>query len=116
MIGRSFRPRLGAILLLALLELCGLGLGTVSFVAPAAAQFFDDRFPFLGEWRNRSNNNGGSWNRDFRDRDRDWRDWRENRPAPPQDFSKAPAARKADPAAPAPATTIVVVGDSMADW
>lgn len=111
----SYRPRLGAILLLALVELCALGIGVLSFVAPANAQFFDDRFPFLGDRRNRGNS--GSWNRDFRDRDRDWRDWRGGeRPAPPQDFSKAPAPRKPDLAAPAPTTDIVVLGDSMADW
>jgi hypothetical protein len=116
MTGRNYRPRVGAILVLALLELCALGAGTLVFVAPANAQFFDDRFPFLGDRRNRSNNNNGSWNRDFRDRDRDSRDWRENRPAPPQDFSKAPAPKKPDPVAPAAPTSIVVMGDSMADW
>jgi hypothetical protein len=115
---RSYQPRLGAICVLAclaLVDLCAPGGGVVGFVTPAAAQFFDDRFPFLGDRRNRSNNNS-FWNRDYRDRDRDWRDWRDNRPAPVQDFSKAPAPKKADPAA-APATTsIVVLGDSMADW
>src|SRR5215204_7008658 len=104
----SYRPRLGAICVLALVELCVLGAGPPAFVAPANAQFFDDRFPFLGDRRNRSNNNNGSWNRDFRDRDRDWRDLRENRPAPPQDFSKAPAPKKPDPAAPAVTTSIVI--------
>jgi hypothetical protein len=115
MAGWNYRPRLGAICVLALVELWTLGAGTVGFVAPAEAQFFDDRFPFLGDRRNRSNNSG-FWNRDYRDRDRDSRDWRENRPAAAQDFSKAPAARKPDAAAPATTTNIVVMGDSMADW
>jgi hypothetical protein len=114
---RSYRPRLRALCLLAglaLVELCAPHGGPVGFVTPASAQFFDDRFPFLGDRRNRSNNS--NWNRDFRDRDRDWRDWRENRPAPVQDFSKAPAPKKPDAAAAPAITNIVVMGDSMADW
>jgi len=79
----------------------------------AGAQFFDDRFPFQSR------------------RQRGQFDWFEPAPlerpreraapqqerAPPPDYSKAPAPKKADPNAEAAVTTpIMVFGDAMADW
>jgi hypothetical protein len=50
----------------------------------------------------------------------DWFEQRQepqSRPAPAPDYSRAPASKKADPAAEAAVTTpILVIGDSMADW
>lgn len=60
---------------------------------PAAAQFFDERFPFFG------------------------------RPPPlyapppkPTDYSHAPAPKKSEKADPSELNVVVVMGDSMADW
>jgi uncharacterized protein len=80
--------------------------------APAGAQLFDDRFPF----QNRRQQPRGPF------------DWfypqpqpEEQRPAappqPPPDYSKAPAPKKAEAKTDAAAlTSIMVLGDSMADW
>src|ERR1700678_1378991 len=74
--------------------------------APSSAQLFDDRFPF----QNRRQQRGPF----------DWfgpQPQYEERSAPPQDFSRAPAAKKADPKAEtAVQTPIMVFGDAMADW
>ncbi len=90
--------RLAALLLLAGAEATTLAALIPVFTAPAAAQFFDDRYPFLER----------RWRRQPRFIEEDDR--------PPVNYSKAPAAaaRKAD--APAPETTVLVMGDSMADW
>jgi hypothetical protein len=71
--------------------------------APAGAQLFEDRFPFQSR------------------RQRGPFDWFEPAPqqerAPPPDYSRAPAPKKADPKAEAAVTTsIMVFGDAMADW
>ncbi len=75
-------------------------LGGVVLSGPAQAQFFpffDDRYPFM----------------DRRRAPREMYQPRE-RPPPPADYSRAPPpTRKADQAA---QKTIVVLGDSMADW
>lgn len=74
----------------------------VQTTGPAQAQFFfDDRYPFLDRRR------GPYYDpREYQQRER---------PQPPADYSRAPAAaaRKPDQA---PSKTIVVLGDSMADW
>jgi uncharacterized protein len=62
---------------------------------PAGAQRFEDFFPFFQQKGRRS------W---FAPPERD---------APPLDYSKAPAPKKADAV---PQTPIMVFGDSMADW
>jgi hypothetical protein len=83
----------------ALVASAGASALTVAVVLtrPAAAQFFfDDRFPFQGDYYRRPRQSYPSY-----------------APAQPVDSSRAPAARKADPAA---TTTVVVMGDSMADW
>lgn len=60
---------------------------------PAAAQFFDDRYPFQ--------------TRRFLDFQPDEK---------PVDYSRAPAPKKADKADVQPTTRILVFGDSLADW
>jgi uncharacterized protein len=84
---------------------------------PVLAQFWGDR-PSGGS----SNHRSGGWGWDDwgdRHRQRPGRDFfpffgeRYDRPAPAVDNSKAPAPRKLETP---PTSTVVVVGDSMADW
>lgn len=109
----SGRILLGA-LLLALAEFVAvLGL-TAAATGPAAAQF-DDRFPFMGRMRRPSApipNNGGFFGNfgnfgNFNDQPRPAPVIENNTKAPP------PARKTTDSA---PLTSVVVVGDSMADW
>ncbi len=86
--------------MLGMVALAG-GLGLAALLAPPAnAQFFDDRYPFF----------------DPRGRQRFWNDSPPAVEERPVDYSRAPApaARPAD--APAPTTTVMVLGDSLADW
>src|SRR5262249_21005321 len=64
---------------------------------PAGAQFWD--YPF--------------WGRRPGSPQREWSPWRDSRPQPPADASKAPSPRKQEGA---PTNTVLVLGDSMADW
>ncbi len=75
---------------------CG-ALALAGAAGPARAQFFDDRYPFF----------------DPRGRRQFIEPQFEERPA---DYSRAPAPAPRSPDAPAPATTIMVVGDSTADY
>src|SRR5690242_21361481 len=81
--------------LLGVMELAlALAMSTVS-VSPASAQFFlfGNRFPFFG--------------------DRFRRPFQEAPRAPAADYSRAPPPHKPDTP---PLTSVVVMGDSMADW
>ena len=81
------------------------------FAAPAAAQLFDDRFPLLEERArrrqqpqpqpNQFNNFFNPWGQP------------DARPTPQADHSKAPPPRKQEGT---PLTSVVVMGDAMADW
>lgn len=74
----------------------------------AAAQIFDDRFPFLEE-RARRQHQYPSQRHDFFNPFGP-----PERPAPPPvDYSRAPPPRKQEGT---PLTSVVVMGDSMADW
>jgi hypothetical protein len=82
---------------------------------PASAQLWGDRPS--GGW---GNHRSGGWGwGDWGDRHRPGRDFfpffgeRYDRPAPAVDNSKAPPPRKLETP---PTSTVVVVGDSMADW
>ena len=92
----TFVKLLAAVILIAA-EMAAVTALLVVAPAPAGAQLFDDRFPFFG-----------------RNSRRGWFDppEREERAAPP-DYSKAPAPKKTDAV---PQTSIMVFGDSMADW
>lgn len=93
----SIRRRMIAASLLGL-AVAGGALALAAIVAPPArAQFFDDRYPFF----------------DPRGRRQYMEPQPEERPA---DYSRAPAPAPRAPDAPAPTTTIMVVGDSTADW
>jgi uncharacterized protein len=90
----------------------GLAEAVVAFVlvaaiaTPTAAEQFDDRFPFLG------NRHGGGIFGGFFSSPDERRP--ATRPAPVQYNSKAPPpSRKSDAV---PLTSVVVLGDSMADW
>ncbi len=104
-----FLQRLAVIALLGAAECTGFGL-MVS--APAQAQ----DFPFLT--RQRAPRGDGFFQQFFgpSNRRQDDRDYQQQQA--PVDHSRAPAARKADPKADqiAPTTSVVVLGDGMADW
>jgi uncharacterized protein len=110
---RRTSPRIGtrmaaALALFAELAIAVTGLAVIA--SPAAAQFFDDRFPFQNR---RQPQQRGMF---------DWfgspSPFEEQKPAPPPvDFSRAPAPKKLDPKAEAAIDTpIMVLGDAMADW
>jgi hypothetical protein len=85
------------VMLVAALAVMGGGLSLVPLLSrPAAAQFFDNRPGFFDDWLRR----------------------RAMPPAEekPADYSRAPAPAKRDPNAPPPSATVVVFGDSTADY
>jgi hypothetical protein len=106
--------RLTALVLLGLAEAAAAAVCVLAVTAPAAAQL-DDRFPFLEDRRRRyqqpyqppqNQPPQGSWGSSFGYQDQPRQQ--------PTDASRAPAPpRRADAA---PATRIMVFGDSMADW
>lgn len=92
----------------------------IAFTTPAQAQYRDDRYPFLRRPRQRSE--GGFFQQLFGGGGRGYEERAPVRkyrraPAPRTDFSRAPAVHKSTSKEAAEATTsIVVMGDSMADW
>jgi hypothetical protein len=94
---------------------------------PAWAQYWGDRQsgwgwnnPSPGGWGDRFPGWGGGYPSERHYRQSPYRDFfapfsgeRHNRPAPAVDYSKAPPPRKLEKP---PSHTIVVIGDSMADW
>jgi hypothetical protein len=99
--------------LLGALEAASVVMTFALFPAPAGAQLFDDRFPF----QNRRVQPRGPF---------DWfypqpqYEERAAPPQPPQDYSRAPSPKKpeakTDTAAGAALNSVMVFGDSMADW
>jgi hypothetical protein len=85
----------------------------LSVMAPAQAQWRDDRFPFLS--RQRYPRSGGFFGGIF---GRPEPRYYEGESAAPTDYSHAPSPRKPDSKAEpvTPTASIVVMGDSMADW
>ena len=98
---------------LAMAEVAGMAALEISLTAPAQAQFRDDRFPFLS--RQRYPRSGGFFGRIFGP---SGPRYFEREPAAPPDYSRAPSPRKPDQKAEpvTPTSTVVVMGDSMADW
>lgn len=96
---------IGAVILAAV----GFGVVEVVLTTPAQAQFRDDRYPFL---RQRS---GGFFGGIFGSPNRGYY---EGEPQVQTDSSRAPSPRKPDLKAEpvTPTSTIVVMGDAMADW
>jgi len=114
MIGKNQVTRwlLGAMLLGAV-DVAGIVAIEAALTLPAQAQFFrDDRFPFLGRQRpQRGGFFGGFWGGS----DRSYESPEQQAPV---DNSRAPPPRKADSKTEpvAPTTSVVVLGDGMADW
>lgn len=81
---------------------------TVALSGPAPAQLFDDRFPFLGDPARRLR----QWQNQRRDFFNPFGQ-PERPPAPPVDYSRAPPPKKQEGT---PLTSVVVMGDAMADW
>ncbi len=117
MVGKNRFSRwlLGAALLAAV-DCAGLAAVEFALTSPAQAQFRDDRFPFLSRQRPQRSGSGffGGF---FGGSQRPYDNSYEQQQAP-VDNSRAPPPRKAEakPDAVAPTTSIVVMGDGMADW
>ena len=111
---RFSRWLVGAVIL-AVAECAGVAAIGLASTQPAQAQRADDRYPFL---RRQQQGGGGffGWfggGGGFNSRSVPG----DNQQAPGQfESSRAPAPHKPDPNAPAPTTSIVVMGDGMADW
>ncbi|WP_210209490.1 SGNH/GDSL hydrolase family protein [Undibacter mobilis] len=103
---------LGGLALLGLAELAAVAFTGLTMVQPAQAQFFEPRYPSLQRQRG-----GGFFDSLFGGGSRQRPDDREIYREAPVDNSRAPAPRKdtrADQVE--PTTSIVVLGDGMADW
>jgi hypothetical protein len=116
MIGKNLLSRCfaGAVLLAAV-DFASIIAIEVTLTSPAQAQFRDDRFPFLSRQRPRSG--GGFFGGLFGGGDRSSEGPSETQQAP-VDNARAPPPRKVDPKAEpvTPTTSVVVLGDGMADW
>jgi uncharacterized protein len=87
-----------------------LGLAAV-LAGPAAAQNRDDRFPWLEQRSHRGGGGGGFFGGGW------FGNPNEQKPAPVvENNSKAPPPAKKAADVAAPLTSVVVIGDSMADW
>ncbi len=119
----------GAVLLV-LGEVAGVAAIEASLTLPAQAQRYqrtDDRYPFL---RHQQRPSGGGFFQNLfgtsRQRSSPNNNWQQNgfgsppaaEPQPHYDASRAPPPRKPEPNAEqtTPTTTVVVMGDGMADW
>ena len=102
--------------LLAAVDFAGLAAIELAVNSPAQAQFGDDRFPFLSRQRPQRSG-GGFFGGFFGGGQRQYENSYEQ-PQAPVDNSRAPPPRKAEakPDAVPPTTSIVVMGDGMADW
>jgi len=103
--------------LLAAAGFAGVTAIDVVLPSPAQAQFFgNEAFPFFGgqRQRQRSGGGGGFFGGFFGGGDR----YENPEQQAPVDNSRAPPPRKPDPKAEpvTPTTTVVVLGDAMADW
>jgi len=110
MTGKSMWRRFGAAALLAIAEIAAICTISVAFSGGAQAQFFDDRFPMWGGRHQRSNQQQQPYGGFFSP-------FQQEAPRPQVDYSKAPPPQKNSeaPTTP-PLTSVVVMGDSMADW
>ena len=97
---------------LALAEAAALAGVAMLSATPAQAQFFEPRYPSLQRQRG-----GGFFDSLFGGGGRQRQDDREISREAPADYSRAPPPRKdTRPDQPEPTTSIVVLGDGMADW
>jgi uncharacterized protein len=103
--------------LLAAVDFASLAALELALSSPAQAQFFrDDRFPFLSRQRPQRPSGGGFFGGFFGGGQRQFDNSSEQQA--PVDNSRAPPPKKveAKPDAVAPTTSIIVMGDAMADW
>jgi len=114
---RISRWLIGAVMLAAA-ECASVAVIEVALMLPAQAQRADDRYPFLSRQRQQGGFFGGFFGGGgLNSRFYPGTDTSQQPQSQPQaESSHAPAARKPDPNAPIPTTTIVVLGDGMADW
>ncbi len=110
---RLSRWLVGAVIL-AVAECASVAAIEVALTLPAQAQRADDRYPFLSRQRQQGGFFGGLFGGGFNTRP--FQGANPPQPQIPVESSRAPAPPKADPTAPAPTTSIVVMGDGMADW
>ena len=117
---RFSRWLVGAVILAAV-DCAGLAVIEASLTSPAQAQFRDDRFPFLSRQRPQRSGGGffgggGGLGGFFGGSQRTYENEYEQQA--PVDNSKAPPPRKVESKGEqvAPTTSIVVLGDGMADW
>ncbi|MBS0535180.1 MAG: DUF459 domain-containing protein [Proteobacteria bacterium] len=107
---------------LVLAECATFGAPAIAPVTPAAAQFFDQRYPSLSRQRPRSGGFfdslfGGGRSSGEREVPNPYQHQYQLQREAPSETSRAPAARKdTKPDQGEPTTNIVVLGDSMADW
>ena len=103
--------------LLAAVDFAALAALELAVSSPAQAQFSrDDRFPFLSRQRPQRPSGGGFFGGFFGGGQRQFDN--PNEQQAPVDNSRAPPPKKAEvkPDSVAPTTSIVVMGDAMADW
>ncbi len=110
---RFSRWLIGAVILV-VVECAGLAAIELAATSPAQAQARDDRYPFLNRHRPRG---GGFFQQMFGPFNAPRYDRQYEQQNAPQhvDHSRAPSAPKPDKDV-TPTTTIVVMGDGMADW
>ena len=111
---RFSRWLVGAVIL-AVVECAGVAAIDLALTQPAQAQRADDRYPFQRQRQHRAAFSAGSAAAaTIRARIR--ASFEQPQPQTQFESSRAPAPHKPDPNAPAPTTSIVVMGDGMADW
>lgn len=116
---RTSRWLIGAVILAAV-DCAGLAAIEFATTSSAQAQFRDDRFPFLSRQRPQRSGGGffggGGFGGFFGGSQRNYEDGYEQ-PQAPVDNSRAPPPRKVETKDQvAPTTSVVVLGDGMADW
>ena len=111
---RFSRWLLGAVLLAAV-DGAGIVAIEAALTSPAQAQSRDNGFPFFSRQQQRPRSGGGFFGGFFGGSDRSYESPEQQAPV---DNSRAPPPRKADPKAEpvTPTTSVVVLGDGMADW
>ena len=102
-----------AAVILAAAECAGVVAIDVALTQPAQAQRADDRYPFLSRQRQQQRGGFFGW---FGGGGFNSHSIPGEMPQQQSESTHAPPPHKPDPTAPAPTTSIVVLGDGMADW
>src|SRR5450631_1085875 len=107
---------IGAVILAAA-ECASVAAIEIALTLPAQAQRADDRYPFLSRQRQQGGFFGGFFGGGgFNSRSNPGEFQQQPQPQVQSESLRAPSPHKPDANAPAPTTSIVVMGDSMADW